>query len=192
MSRHSSAVFGIYADPETAKDAVGVLKNAGFRVADISILLQANPGTKDLGHRRSSKAPEGAVAGGGLGAMIGAGLGWLAGVGSLAMPGLEPFAAAGPILGSMSGMGLGVMLGAVTGGLMGAGVPEYEVKRFTGRVRNGGVLMSVHCDDSVWEASAKKILKQTGAMHISTKAEARADFARTAKPMTRTKASHLS
>jgi hypothetical protein len=192
MSGHSTAAFGIYADENTAKDAVGVLKAAGFRVADISVLLQANAGTKDLAHRKSSKAPEGATVGGGAGALIGAACGWLAGAGSFAIPGLEPFAAAGPILGSMSGTGIGVMLGAITGGIMGAGMPEYEAKRYMGRVRNGGVLMSVHCDDSVWESSATKILKQTGATHISTMSEARADYARTAKPMPRTKASDVS
>jgi len=189
MSNNYVAAYGIYADPNTAREAVEVLKAAGFRATDISVLLQANAGTKDLGHQKHSKAPEGATAGGGTGALIGAALGWVAGMGSLAIPGLEPFAAAGRILASMSGMGAGVVLGAITGGIIGAGVPEYEAKRYAGRVRNGGVLMSVHCDDSVWEGSAIRLLKQTGATHISTRPEARAAFARTAKPMPRVKAS---
>jgi hypothetical protein len=179
------STFGIYPDTQTVTDAVAALKEAGFRSTDISVLYPDNLGSKDFAHEKHSKAPEGAVAGGGTGAVVGAALGWLAGAGTLLVPGLEPFAVAGPVMGMLGGMGIGVTLGGLSGALMGAGVPEYEAKRYAGRVRKGGILVSVHCDNAKWSKTAKQVLKRTGATDISTAGEARADFARSEKPFPR-------
>jgi len=179
------SAFGIYPDQATVTDAIETLKGAGFRSTDISVLYPENLGSKDFGHERHSKAPEGAVAGGSSGAVIGAAIGWLAGAGSLMVPGLEPLAAAGPIMGMMAGMGAGVTLGGITGALVGSGMPEYEAKRYEGRVRKGGILLSVHCDSAEWGKTARRLLKQTGARDISTAGEARADFARSERPSPR-------
>lgn len=179
------AAFGIYPDQGTVNDAIDSLKNAGFRQTDISVLFPENLGSKDFGHEKHSKAPEGAVAGGGSGAVLGAAFGWLVGAGSLFVPGLEAMQTAGPIMGMLGGMGVGVTLGGLAGALVGSGVPEYEAKRYEGRVRKGGILLSVHCDNSEWSKTARSILKRTGASDISTTGEARADFARTEKPMPR-------
>jgi hypothetical protein len=163
------------------------LKSAGFRETDISVLYPENLGSKDFAHEKHTKAPEGAVAGGGAGAVVGAAAGWLIGAGSFMIPGLEPIAAAGPIMGMLSGMGLGVAFGGLTGAMAGAGMPEYEAKRYAGRVRNGGILVSVHCDNSEWAKTARGVLKRSGANDISTAGEARADFARSEKPLPRTR-----
>jgi len=179
------SAFGIYTDQSTVSDAIDALKGAGFRSTDISVLYPENLGSKDFGHERHTKAPEGAVAGGSSGAVIGAAIGWLAGAGSFLVPGLESLAAAGPVMGMMAGMGAGVTIGGMTGALVGSGVPEYEAKRYEGRIRKGGILLSVHCDNAEWSRSARKILKQTGARDISTAGEARADFAQTEKPLPR-------
>ena len=187
MATNNIAAFGIYPDQETVNEAIDNLKAAGFRHTDISVLFPENLGSKDFGHEKHTKAPEGAVAGGGSGAVVGAAFGWLVGAGSLLVPGLEAMQAAGPVVGMMGGMGAGVMLGGLTGAVIGAGVPEYEAKRYEGRVRKGGILVSVHCDDPAWAKNARRILKRTGARDISTTGEARADFARSARPMARTR-----
>lgn len=185
MAGRNISAFGIYSDQKVVTDAMEALKAAGFRSTDMSVLYPENLGSKDLGHEKHSKAPEGAVAGGGSGALVGAALGWLAGAGSLFVPGLEPVAAAGPVLGMLGGMGVGVTLGGLGGALVGAGIPEYEAKRFEGSVRNGGILLSVHCDDQQWAHTARQILKQSGGRDIATAGEARADFGRSEKPMPR-------
>lgn len=177
--------FGIYPDSATAADASEALKAAGFRSTDISGFYPENLGSKDLGHERHSKAPEGAVTGGGVGAVIGGTVGWFAGAGAMMIPGLEPLAVAGPILGMLGGMGAGVTVGGLTGALVGSGIPEYEAKRYEGRVRRGGILLSVHCDNPQWAKTAKRILRQTGAKDIASAHEAKADFARSDKPMPR-------
>jgi hypothetical protein len=182
---HNISAFGIYPDRDTVNDAVESLKAAGFRNADISVLFPENEGSKDFAHEKHSKAPEGAVAGGGSGALIGAACGWLLGAGSVIVPALEPVAAAGPIMGMLSGMGLGSLLGGMAGAVVGAGMPEYEAKRYEGRVRHGGILLSVHCDNPEWAKTARSILKRTGASHISAAGEATADFARSEKPVPR-------
>lgn len=184
MARNIS-VFGIYSDSQTVGEAIEGLKAAGFRSADLSALYPENLGTKDLGHERHSKAPEGAVAGGGAGALIGGAIGWLAGAGAMMIPGLEPLATAGPIIGMWGGVGAGVTLGGLTGALVGSGIPEYEAKRYEGRVKRGGILLSVHCDNDKWAKNASRILKQSGARDISSAQEARADFARSDKPLPR-------
>jgi hypothetical protein len=179
------AAFGIYTDQTTISQAVAAFKTAGFRDTDISVLFPENLGSKDFAHEKHTKAPEGAVAGGGSGGVIGAAIGWLAGMGSIVAPGLEMFAAAGPVMGMLSGMGAGILAGGLTGALAGAGVPEYEAKRFAGRVRKGGILLSVHCDNPTWAQTAKGVLKATGARRISSTSESRADFARSLKPLPR-------
>jgi hypothetical protein len=185
MTRANTSIYGIYADQNSISEAVNSLKAVGFRTTDISILFPDNVGTKDFGHQKSSKAPEGAVAGGSAGAIVGSMVGWFAGMGTLAIPGLEPFAVAGPVMGMLSGLGVGMLLGAVTGGVTGATIPEYEAKRFAGRIRRGGILLSVHCDDADWSKTAVSTLKKTGARDIGASAEAKADFAVSERPMPR-------
>jgi hypothetical protein len=185
MNRSNISVFGIYPDPTSVEEAVEQMKAAGFRSTDISVLSAENLGSKDFGHERHTKAPEGAVAGGGLGAVVGATAGWLAGAGAFFIPGLEPVAVAGPVMGMLSGMGAGVTVGGLMGAAVGAGSPEYEAKRYEGRIRRGGILVSVHCDNPEWAKTARNLLKRTGARDIASSSEARADFARSEKPMPR-------
>lgn len=185
MSAKNKAVFGIYASQIDAENAVNGLKLAGFRNTDISILFSENVGTKDLALTKNTKAPEGTAAGAGSGAVLGGILGWLAGAGALVIPGLGMFVAAGPIMGLLSGIGVGGMIGGITGALAGLGTPEYEAKRYEGRIRKGGTLLSVHCDDAVWVKTARTILEQTGAEDVSATTEAKADFAVSDKPRQR-------
>ncbi len=187
MAGKNTAVFGIYRDREGIEEAVDTLRAAGFRQTDISVLLPDNTGSKDLGHRKSSKAPEGATTGGVVGAATGGVLGWLAGIGALAIPGVGPFIAAGPIVAALAGAGALGITGGVVGALAGMGLPEYEAKRYEGRIRQGGLLLSVHCDNSDWVRRAKDVLRQTGAEDISSAGEARADFAASEKPVPRTR-----
>jgi hypothetical protein len=179
------AVFGIYPTDHATTAAVDELRAAGFRNTDVSVLVAENAGNKDLAHAKATKAPEGATTGGVTGAILGGALGWLAGVGTLAIPGLGPFIAAGPIIAMLSGVGVGSTVGGIAGALIGAGIPEYEAKRFEGRIRKGGILLSVHCDDRDWASNAKEILERTGAEDISSTSEAKADFAATDKPRPR-------
>jgi hypothetical protein len=190
MSRTNTSTYGIYPDQSSISEAVNALKAVGFRTTDISILFPDNVGTKDFGHQKSSKAPEGAVAGGSAGAILGSMLGWFAGMGILAFHGLEPFAVAGPVMGMLSGLGLGMLFGAVTGALTGATIPEYEAKRFAGRIRRGGILLSVHCDNQDWAKTAMNTLKRSGAQDIGTSSEAKADFAVSERPMPRSHIVH--
>jgi hypothetical protein len=181
----NTAVFGIYPTYELAETGVDSLKAEGFRATDISVLLPENVGTKDLAHAKASKAPEGASAGAGSGAVIGGTLGWLAGVGALTIPGIGPLLAAGPIVAALAGAGAVGAIGGIAGALVGMGIPEYEAKRYEGRVRKGGILLSVHADDSVWTDRAKKILARTGAEDVASTSEAKGDFANSAKPLHR-------
>jgi hypothetical protein len=174
MSSRNTAAFGIFADEATAKDAVEALKNSGFRAADISLMLADNLGTKDFAHERHSKAPEGAATGGGVAGVAAGVLGYFVGAGAMSVPGLEPLAAAGPVMAALGGMGAGAIVGGITGGLVGLGIPEYEAKRYTGRIRRGGILMSVHCDDTHWAHSAVNILRRSGATDTGVRGEARA------------------
>ncbi len=178
----NTAVFGIYATRAQVEEAVEQLRSAGFRPTDLSLLLPENVGTKDLAHEQHSKAPEGAVAGGASGAVIGGVLGWLVGIGALAIPGVGPFIAAGPIVAALSGIGAGAALGGVAGALVGLGIPEYEAKRYAGRVREGGILLSVHADDREWTRKAKEILQRTGAEDIAATSEAKGDYANAERP----------
>jgi hypothetical protein len=186
MAGKNTAAFGIYHDEQTLRNGVQELQRNGFRIEDLSVLYPENIGNKDFAHEKSSKAPEGAAAGAGTGAVVGGVLGWLAGVGALAIPGVGPFLAAGPIMGALAGAGAAGATGGLIGALAGAGIPEYEAKRYEGLVKNGGILMSVHCDNSEWTRKAKNILEQTGAHDVSSTGEASADFAETDKPRPRT------
>jgi hypothetical protein len=183
--RKNIAVYGIYPDQLTAEDAVDMLKDSGFRSTDISVLFPDNQGTKDFAHEKHTKAPEGAVTGGSSGAVIGGALGWLAGIGALAIPGVGPFIAAGPIMGMLGGIGVGTAIGGLTGALIGLGIPEYEARRYEGRIQRGGILLSVHCDDHEWAKRAKNILHQTGAEDVAAAGEASADFAVSDRPAVR-------
>jgi hypothetical protein len=185
MAGKNTAVFGIYATREAVEDTLVRLKEAGFRNEDVSVLLPENLGTKDLATQKSTKAPEGAAAGAGSGAVIGGTLGWLVGIGSLAIPGLGPFIAAGPILAALAGIGVGGAVGGFAGALVGLGIPEYEAKRYEGRVKRGGILVSIHCDDSEWVKKAEDTLKVSGAEDISSTGEAGADYAQSDRPVSR-------
>jgi hypothetical protein len=175
MAGKNTAVFGIYSNRTGAESGVDALKAAGFSNSDISVLLPENAGTKDFAHEKNTKAPEGASKGAGTGALLGGGLGWLVGIGALAIPGLGPFIAAGPIMAALAGAGVGGAVGGLTGALIGMGIPEYEAKRYEGRVKDGGILLSVHSDSSDETKRAKEILERTGAQDISSTGEVSAD-----------------
>ena len=181
----NKSVFGIYNTRADAERGIDRLRAAGFRATDISVLLPENLGNKDIAVKGASKAPEGATAGGVSGATVGGVLGWLAGIGSLAIPGIGPLIAAGPIVGALAGLGAGGAAGALVGALAGYGIPEYEAKRSEGRVRKGGILVSVHSDDSEWTAKAKDILEETAAEDVHSASEASADYRATDKPVAR-------
>jgi Protein of unknown function (DUF3341) len=185
MAGKNTAVFGIYRDRVGVERAVDDLKDAGFRNTDISVLFPENVGTKDFAHEKATKAPEGTATGAGTGAVVGGTLGWLAGIGALAIPGVGPLIAAGPIVAALTGVGVGGALGGITGALIGMGIPEFEAKRYEGRVKEGGILLSVHSDNSEWTKKAKDILELTGAEDVSSTGEASADFAKTDKPLPR-------
>src|SRR6267154_1566920 len=170
----NTAVFGIYRYTVALGGGLERLKAAGFRSTDVSVLMPENIGTKDFIHKKETKAPEGATAGGVSGGVVGGVVGWLVGIGALAIPGLGPFIAAGPIMAVLAGAGVGGAVGGLTGALIGMGIPEYEAKRYEGRVKDGGILQSVHSDDSKWTKRAKEILERTGAQDVSSTGEATA------------------
>jgi hypothetical protein len=181
----NTAIFGIYSTARDVERAVDEMRLQGFRNADISVLFPENVGTKDFAVRKGTKAPEGAAAGGASGLVVGGALGWLAGIGSLAIPGVGPLIAAGPIIALLTGAGVGGAVGALAGGLAGMGIPEYEAKRYEGRIRDGGILLSVHADDSSWTKKAKVILEATGAEDIASTSESKGDYANSARPEVR-------
>ena len=171
MAGKNTAVFGIYKTRAQAERAVEALQQAGFRSDDISVLLPDQQSSEEFAHEKNTKTPEGTTAGVAAGGAIGGTLGLLAGIGALAIPGLGPFIAAGPIMGALAGLGAGGAVGGLVGALVGMGIPEYEAKRYEGRVKDGGILLSVHADNSDWVDRAKKILEQTGAEDISSAGE---------------------
>jgi Alternative complex III, ActD subunit len=181
----NTAVFGIFRDTVSLSGGLEALRSAGFRNTDVSVLLPENVGSKDFVHQKESKAPEGATTGATTGAVVGGIVGWLAGIGALAIPGIGPLIAAGPIIGMLAGAGAVGVAGGIVGTLVGLGMPEYEAKRYEGRVRSGGILLSVHCDTSEWVKRAKKVLEQTGAEDIASSSEAGADFASSERPVSR-------
>ena len=172
MAGKNTAVFGIYPSGESAERAVDTLIAAGFPSSDISVLLPDSRSTKEFAHEKDTKAPEGTTAGVTTGGVIGGTLGVLAGVGALAIPGIGPFIAAGPIMAGLAGLGVGGAVGGLVGALIGMGIPEYEAKRFEGRVKGGGTLLSVHCDTADEIRRAKDMLKSTGAEDIASTGEA--------------------
>jgi len=185
MASKNCSVFGVYHDRPAVEEAIDALRAAGFRGADISVLFQENQGTKDFAHQKNTKVPEGATAGGIVGGIAGGVLGWLTSVGLLAIPGLGPLVVAGPIVSALAGVGAVGAVGGIIGGLAGLGVPEYEAKRFEGRIKQGCVLMSVHCDNDDWVKRARNLLRQTGAEDIGWAGESSADFQVSDKPMLR-------
>ncbi len=170
------AVYGIYRTRLMVERAVDQLKSAGFRNEDISVLFPEGGGTKEFAVEKETKAPEGAAAGAGTGAVVGGALGWLVGIGLLVIPGIGPFIAAGPIVAALAGAGAGGLAGGIAGALIGMGIPEYEANRYEGRIKEGGILLSVHADDKDWKNKGKEILKHTGAEDIGYKGESGADY----------------
>ena len=185
MAGKNTAAFGIYSDTVQVEEAINALLAARFRNEDISVLFPDNQGTKDFAHEKNTKAPEGAAAGAGAGGALGGAVGLLVGIGALAIPGLGPFIAAGPIVSALAGLGAGGAVGGLLGALAGMGIPEYEAKRYDGRIRQGSILVSVHCDNSDWVSRAKDILKNTGAEDVASAGEASSDYGKTDKPLAR-------
>jgi hypothetical protein len=165
------AVMGLVATTAAAEALVDDLRSSGFGTNDISALFPDKEGTRDFAHEKNTKAPEGAVAGVGAGGAIGGTLGLLAGIGALAIPGLGPFIAAGPILAALSGAAAGAAVGGITGALVGMGIPEIEAKQYEGKIKGGNVLVSVHVEDADERGKAKKLLERHGATDISTVGE---------------------
>ncbi len=175
MTGKNTAVFGLYQNANQAEYTVEGLVTAGFSNDSISVLLPDSKSSRDFAHEKNTKAPEGTTTGVTAGGAIGGTLGLLAGIGALAIPGVGPFIAAGPIMGALAGLGVGGAVGGLIGALVGMGIPEYEAKRYEGKIKEGGVLLSVHCDSSEEIARAKDVLKHTGAQDISSAGEASAD-----------------
>ena len=172
MVGRNTAVFGIFNDRMAAEYAIDKLKAAGFRSSDVSCLYPDSVGNKDLGHEKQTKAPEGTATGATTGAIIGGAVGWLVGVGALAIPGIGPFIAAGPIMAALAGAGVGGTFGGVTGALVGMGIPEYEAKRYEGLIKEGKILVSVHCDSSDWVDKAKEVLENHDGKDVASRSEA--------------------
>jgi hypothetical protein len=171
MSKKS--VFCISTE-EQAHRIVDQLKNANFSSNDISVLFPDKSATRDFAHEKNTKAPEGAVTGAGTGGVLGGALGWVAGIGALAIPGVGPFIAAGPIIAALSGAAIGATVGGIAGGLIGLGIPELEAKVYEGKVKAGNILISVHTENSEEISRAKDIFTQSGAQDICTTGEASA------------------
>jgi hypothetical protein len=181
MSTKKTAVFGIFASHTTADQAIETLTQSGFAISDVSVLVPETFGHRDMGTEKATKAPEGAAAGAGSGAVLGGTLGLLAGIGALAIPGVGPFIAAGPIMATLAGVGVGGAVGGLTGALIGVGIPEFEAKRYEGRLQKGGILLSVHCDTSEEIKMAKKILERTGGEDVSSTGESSVDSSKSGR-----------
>ena len=184
MARNTS-VMGLYPDRTTVSDAVNVLHKEGYRTADISVLSSDNQGSKDFAHERRTKAPEGAATGAAVGAVVGAALAFIVSIQTVTITGLGPLVAAGPLLAALAGAGAGGALGWMVGLVAGLPLTEYVATRYAGRMRRGGILLSVHCDSPEWCNRAKKTLKDTGAENISSGSEAAADYGTTDRPTER-------
>ena len=178
MVGNNTAAFGIYQSRDHAQRAVEVLQERGIRVEDISVLLSENLGSKGIATVKATKTPEGAATGAGAGAAVGGTLGLLAGIGALTIPGLGPLIAAGPIAAALAGLGAGGAVGGLTGALVGIGIPEW----YGGRIPKGGILVSVHCDNSECTSKAKDMLEETGAQAVASTEESSTDFAKTDRP----------
>ena len=163
----SKSVFALCDTEGRAESIVDSLKAAGFSNNDISVLFPDKSGTRDFAHEQNTKAPEGASTGAGVGGALGGGLGWLVGIGALAIPGVGPFIAAGPIMAALAGLGVGAAVGGLTGALVGMGIPEYEAKQYEGKIKDGNILISVHSENSDETDRAKDIFERAGAHDIS-------------------------
>jgi hypothetical protein len=169
MSKKS--VFCLVSTRTQADQIVGRLQDAGFSNNDISVLFPDKDTTRDFAHEKNTKAPEGAVTGAGTGGVLGGALGWLVGVGALAIPGVGPFIAAGPLLAALSGAAVGATVGGIAGGLVGMGIPELEARRYEGKIKQGNLLISVHTEDSAEAKRAEQIFKDANAEDICTTGE---------------------
>lgn len=172
MSKKS--VFCIATSRAQADGIVAQLKSASFSPNDISVLFPDKGTTRDFAHEKNTKAPEGAIAGAGTGGLLGGALGWVAGIGALAIPGVGPFIAAGPIIAALSGAAIGATVGGIAGGLIGLGIPELEAKRYEGKVKAGNILISVHTENSAEITRAKDIFTKAGAEDVCVTGEATA------------------
>lgn len=172
------AVFALFNDRMSVESAVNMLKIERFRNSDISVLMPDKQSTKEFAHEKSTKAPEGAAAGGVSGAALGGALGWLVGAGTLAIPGIGALVAVGPIISTLVGVGVGGAVGGLTGALIGMGMPEYEAKRYATSVKEGGILLSVHVDDDEWKEKAEDILERCGGTDMSTTHEKKVDISK--------------
>ena len=166
-----TSVFCITKTEEQAQRIVAELQRTGFSDDDISVLFPDKSGSRDFAHEQHTKAPEGAATGAGVGGALGGAVGWMIGIGALAIPGVGPFIAAGPIMAALGGAAVGATAGGITGGLVGMGIPEFEAKRYEGKIRQGNILISVHADDSDQRSRAKDIFKRAGAEDITSTGE---------------------
>jgi len=184
--------MGIYPDRTTVSDAVNVLRKAGYRTTDISVLASDNPGSKDFALEKHTMAPDGAAMGAVAGAVVGAALAWLVSNQAVSpVTALAPLVKAGPVLAAFAGAGAGGALGWIAGLLAGLSLTKYVAKRYAGRIRRGGILLSAHCDSPEWCDRAKRTLKDTGARDISSASESSADYGTTDKPTERAPAAVL-
>jgi len=167
----NKAVFGIYSTADQAERAVNELIRDGFASEDVSVLMPDQRSTREFAHHKDTKAPEGATAGAAAGGALGGTLGVLVGLGALAIPGVGPLLAAGPIVAGLAGLGAGGAVGGLIGALAGMGIPEYEARRYEGRVKDGGILLSVHCETPGEVLRAREILTGTGATDIASSSE---------------------
>src|SRR6188474_2324520 len=168
----ATSVYCIATSEAQAIRIANRLRSSGFTPDDISMLYPDRDGVRELAAQNSTKAPEGAATGASAGAVLGGALGWLAGIGAIAIPGVGPLIAAGPILAALSGLAVGGTVGGLSGALVGAGIPEFEAQQYEGRLRAGHILMSVHCDDSEEAGRAREIFSEEKAEDISTGTEA--------------------
>ncbi len=168
----TKSVIGVVETRQEAENIVRSAREAGFFLNDISVLFPDQTTTKDFAHELNTKAPEGAVAGGSAGGVLGGTLGLLAGIGAIAIPGLGPFVAAGPLMAALSGAAAGVTVGGIAGALVGFGIPEYEAKRYEGKVRGGNILVAIHVDNDEMKTSAENLLKSFNAHNVASKTEA--------------------
>jgi len=171
MAGKNTAAFAIFPSRSEAEIAVSQLTAAGFSSQDVSVLMADKAGTRDFATEKNTKAPEGTTTGAGVGGTVGGTIGLLAGIGAIAIPGVGPLIAAGPIMATLAGLGVGGAVGGVVGALIGMGIPEYEAKRYEGRVKDGGILVSVHCDSSDEVSRAKDILKGAGGDDVASSGE---------------------
>src|SRR5579862_132088 len=176
MAGKNTAAFAIFPTQSAAEAALNQLTGAGFSRQDVSVLMADKSTTREFAAEKNTKAPEGTTLGAGVGGTVGGAIGLLAGIGAIAIPGVGPLIAAGPIMAALAGVGVGGVVGGLTGALIGMGIPEFEAKRYEGRIQKGGILLSVHCDTSEEIKQAKEIMKNTGAEDISSTGESSSDY----------------